>query len=332
MRIRLVLLATTVALTACGSSAHKGQPSGPVKAPPGAVAQVGSRTITAARLASVLASERATYRRQHKPFPAAKARREAIDYLLQSAVLQQAAANMGLTVTERQVENQIEELKAQDYQGDSSQMLRSMKRQGLTLHELRAQEREQLTEQAIRGRMAQTTHVPEAVARAYYAKHKAAYAIPASRLVRHILVKKKSLADQIYAELKAGASFDALAKRYSIDTSTRQDGGRLTDTRGSFVAPFEQVAFSLKTHEIAPPVHTVYGWHVIQALADVQPAVPQPYSKVETAIKSLLLPDQQDKALAAFTKRTDRAWCKGKIAFGRGYATDFCSRTRLRSR
>lgn len=327
VRTRLILLASTLALAACGSSAHKAaQPQGPVKAPPGSVAQVGARTITKARLASVLASSRATYRREHKPFPAAKARRDAIDYLVQSAILEQVAQSMGLGVTDRDVDNQIEELKAQDFQGDTGQMLQSMKHEGLTLHELREQEREQLTEQKIRGRMAETTHVPDAVARAYYAKHKASYAIPPSRLVRHILVKNKALAERIYEQLKAGASFVDLARRYSIDTSTRDVGGRLTDVKGSAVAPFEKVAFSLKTHEISPPVHTVYGWHVIEALADVQRSAPPPYAQVETQIKSVLLPGEQQQALDRFTKNTDRQWCKGRIAFAPGYDTGFCKR------
>ena len=75
--------------------------------------------------------------------------------------------------------------------------------------------------------------------------------------MRHILVaekkgdavdfaKSKAEADRIYAELKNGGDFAAIAKESSADTQSTADGGKLTISRGQTVPEFDKVAFELK--------------------------------------------------------------------------------------
>ena len=54
----------------------------------------------------------------------------------------------------------------------------------------------------------------------YYKKNKQNYVQPASRDVRHILVKKKALADSLYQRVQNGENFAALAKKFSTDPSS----------------------------------------------------------------------------------------------------------------
>ena len=89
---------------------------------------------------------------------------------------------------------------------------------------------------------------------------------PKTREVRHILVNSKSLADTIETKLKNGASFAALAKKYSKDTGSAAQGGKLCVAHGGTsgacqqtVPPFDKAAFSLKTDELSQPVKSVYG-------------------------------------------------------------------------
>ena len=121
--------------------------------------------------------------------------------------------------------------------------------------------------------------------------------------MRHILVNSKSLADTIETQLKSGGDFAKLAKKYSKDPGSAAQGGKLTISKGQTVAPFDKVAFSLKTNETSPPVHTTYGWHIIQALSAVKPATQQPLTDVKASIQTTLLQ----------TKKTDviNEWVDG---------------------
>lgn len=85
----------------------------------------------------------------------------------------------------------------------------------------------------------------------------------------HILVKTKAEADQLEFYLKKGASFEALAQRYSLCPSGRQGGDLNYFSRGQMVKPFEEKAFSMKRGEISEPVKTEFGWHIIKVTEKV---------------------------------------------------------------
>ena len=77
----------------------------------------------------------------------------------------------------------------------------------------------------------------------------------------------KAKIDSIYAELKAGASFDELAKTESDDPGSKSQGGRLPwFGSGRMVPEFESVAFALNNGEMSEPIATAYGYHIIKKL------------------------------------------------------------------
>jgi parvulin-like peptidyl-prolyl isomerase len=85
---------------------------------------------------------------------------------------------------------------------------------------------------------------------------------------RHILVADQATADTIEQKLKAGGDFAALAKQYSTDTGSKDNGGDLGwFGKGQMVPEFEQAAFSLQPGQTSQPVQTQYGWHIIQVIA-----------------------------------------------------------------
>ena len=105
---------------------------------------------------------------------------------------------------------------------------------------------------------------------------------PATVSFRQIVVKPepdsvakaraRQLAESLLVELRRGADFAAVAKRFSADSASREQGGELGwFRRGVMFKAFEDVAFRLRPGEISEIVETPFGYHVIK-LERAQPA------------------------------------------------------------
>ncbi len=109
---------------------------------------------------------------------------------------------------------------------------------------------------------------PQITADAIKAKYDAMYANkPGEEEVhaRHILVPTEAKAKQLIDQLNKGADFAALAKANSTDPGAAQGGDLGWFKKGDMLPEFSAVAFALKPGQISQtPVHTRYGWHVIQ--------------------------------------------------------------------
>ena len=91
-----------------------------------------------------------------------------------------------------------------------------------------------------------------------------------------------------------GEDFATLAKEYSIDTATKDQGGDLGEfARGVMVPEFEQVAFSLKKGQISKPVKTDYGYHIIKS----EGATLKSFDEVKGDIEAYLLNDKKNQVI-----------------------------------
>jgi len=293
--------------------------------PASAVAVVGDSTITKADFNNVLAATKKidTIRKTATPKPGTteyKTRSDGIvSFLVTMSELTQQAKSMGLVpVTDKEVQTQIDQIKKQYASGNEKKFETLLAGQGLTIDIYRLQWRYQLLSNRISADVTKGVKVTDADVKKYYDTNKANYTQAESRDVRHILVNSKKLADTIESQLKAGGNFAKLAKKYSKDTGSAVNGGKLTVQKGKTVPEFDKAAFSLKTNEISAPVHTTYGWHIIQALSAVKPAKTTPLASVKTQISQQLL---QSKRTAAMTKWLDdvkKSFAK-QISYQAGY-------------
>lgn len=126
-----------------------------------------------------------------------------------------------------------------------------------------------------------------------YEKNKSSYVIPERRHARHILIAATKddaadhkLADDVYAQVKAGKDFAQLAKQYSKDPGSAEKGGDLDwADRTSFVAPFSDALFSMQVGEIHSPVKTQYGYHIIR-LDEVQPGKTKTFEEARPELEA----------------------------------------------
>jgi len=120
-------------------------------------------------------------------------------------------------------------------------------------------------------------------------------ALSEQRNAAHILIevgdklddaKAKAKIEGIAERLAQGEDFSALAREFSDDGGSAQEGGELGYAgRGVYEMPFEQALYALKVGEVSAPVRTDYGWHLIKLLAE--PEVPGLASLREKLTQSL---------------------------------------------
>ncbi|EJR55362.1 peptidylprolyl isomerase [Bacillus cereus] len=83
--------------------------------------------------------------------------------------------------------------------------------------------------------------------------------------VSHILVKDEKTAKEIKEKLNNGEDFAALAKQYSEDPGSKEQGGEIAGfAPGQTVKEFEEAAYKLDAGQVSDPVKTSYGYHIIK--------------------------------------------------------------------
>jgi peptidyl-prolyl cis-trans isomerase C len=125
---------------------------------------------------------------------------------------------------------------------------------------------------------------------------------------RHILVDKESVAKDIIAKLKKNPKqFDSLAKQYSKDPGSRNEGGELGwfDPHGMVPEFGDAVAKLQKGKFTLEPVKTQFGYHVI-LLEDIRTHVPPTFDQVKSQLAKQV---QQEK----LKKLIDDMMAKAKI-------------------
>src|ERR671918_463083 len=284
LRISLALVGSAFVLvsTACG---------GGESVPGDAVAVVDGTAIPRSDLDALMSQARKTYEAQEQEFPKAgtpeyqNVQTQYVKYLVQLEEFEKEAGELGIEVTEEDVDKELQEFIKTLYASVLSQKLFD--------------------------EVTKDVEVPAADIVAYYQQNQSSYGTPESRDVRHILVSEKdgdevdfdqskAEADRLYAELQAG-------------------GGKLTINRGQTVPEFDKVSFDLKIGTISKPVKTTYGYHIIEALSPVRKAKSTPLSKVRASIKATLLQDKRTEVMTEWVKDLEEDY-EDKVNYAAGFA------------
>jgi peptidyl-prolyl cis-trans isomerase C len=167
------------------------------------------------------------------------------------------------------------------------------RKQGLDKDPKIARQMQNAADQVLQSAALQAAVLPQVTEDAIKAQYDKQYAgKPGDTEVhaRHILVDSEAKAKDIIAQLDSGAKFEDLAKKYGDpkDASSQQGGDLGFFKKADMLPEFSDVAFKLKPNEYTKtPVHTRYGWHVIQVL-ETRVAQPPTYDQVHDEIKQEL--------------------------------------------
>ena len=230
---------------------------------PGAAAVVGTDRIEVSELQELvdrgLADPQAA---QQLGADRAAFQRSALSRLINNEILEQAAEDEGVEVTEGDVDEQLERFAEQAGSREALEMQAAQS--GVSPQDLRPFVRSIVLDQALADKVTADIPVAPADLQALYQENIAQY----DRVrTRHILVPDEKTARTILSNVQKDRSrFEALAAQFSTDTSNKDRGGDLgLAGRGQFVPEFEEAIFGAKDGEIVL-VQTQFGWHVVEVL------------------------------------------------------------------
>jgi parvulin-like peptidyl-prolyl isomerase len=331
MKTRFLFACIPLALVAV-LAAGCGGGGGANGVPADSIATVGGTDITKATFNELINVAFARYQAQGQAPPKvgtpaySALRDQAVSFLVQEEELRQKGQQLGVTVTQKDIDTRLALIRKSYYHNSEKKLQAALKTDHISLADLEQYNlRPTLLSEKLQAKVTANIKVSKAAEMKYYKQQKASFQTPETREVRHILVKSKSLAQRLEAKLKHGASFAGLAKKYSKDTGSAQQGGKLCVAHGGSsgacqqtVPPFDKAAFSLKTGQISQPVKSVYGYHIIQALGPVKPAHTQSFKEAEPQIQASLVGQQKQVAWSNWLAKLKTDF-KGKVAYQTGY-------------
>lgn len=227
-----------------------------------------------------------------------------LSQLIRRAVLTPEAKELGIEVTDEEVAEQLEALKAEfPSEGAFEEALRE---QGLTIDQLEELIHDRQLEEELRAEVTKDVGPSDEEIREHFEANIDRFS---ETEAQHILVEERSLARDIARRLqnapdnRVDALFAKLAEQHSTDPSNANDAGELGFfSPGEFVPEFEEGAAELEIGEVSDPVQSEFGWHVIR----VTDRRPLELDDVADQISAELGGTEEEEAWAAWLRAAYR--------------------------
>ena len=251
-RFTFFILTSILLLASCSPTIAPVPTATPTPIPPNVVAIVNDQPIFQEALEKQLRHlQKAMEASGEKPDPQTleQMRRQVLEGLIDQAIMEQAAARLGVKVSPEELEENIRKV---IQEGGEENFNRWLEQSELTMEEFREMTRLQLL--SLKLFEAVTPSPPETVEQVH---------------ARHILLSSQEEALQIQERLRKGEDFASLARQFSKDEFTRELGGDLGFfPKGLSGLPpeLEEAAFSLAPGQISGVIKSYYGYHIIQVL------------------------------------------------------------------
>lgn len=143
--------------------------------------------------------------------------------------------------------------------------------------------------------------VPEEELKDFYDTYKNQYDFKAATQLSHILVSDSKTAEKVENELDEGASFSNLAKEYSTDEDTQDQGGYMgfyVNTSQFLPDDYLNEIKDMEEHTYSSPIKTDEGYAIVY-LHSKLPEITFDYDEIKPYIKSEMVLDETKRDLNA---------------------------------
>jgi foldase protein PrsA len=248
---------------------------------------------------------------------------EVLGFLISSSWVIGEAKSLGVKLTDKEVHKQFEKIKTQQFP-KAAEFEKFLASSGQSVSDLLLRVKLNMLSQKIQQKIIKKKPtITQAEIQKYYNENPTRFGSAEKRSVEIILTKTEAAAKSAKQEVESGKSFASVAKRVSIDPTSKSKGGQVGEViKGAEEKNLDAAVFAAKTNVLGGPLKTQFGYYVYEVLK-ITPGTKEPLSKVSASIKQQLLAKQQQSALSKFIKSFKAKW-KGKTDCRSGYVVADC--------
>lgn len=239
----------------------------------------------------------------------------ALDNLIGEKLMEDQIKELGLSVTDAEVDAAVADVKKQNNVTDDTQFERLLSGEGFTVASYKDFLRKQMSRmKLVQLKVTPKVKVSEEDLKAAYTQYTKMESGDAEVHARHILVQvdPKATPQQVEAARKKaealaeearkpGVDFAELAKKKSEGPSAADGGDLGFFRRGVMVPAFEKVAFNLKEGEVSEPVRTQFGWHVLK-VEEKRSVDVAPFEQVKGELENKLKMQKTEKYVEQYVQ------------------------------
>ena len=248
---------------------------------------------------------------------------EVLGFLISSDWVLGEASSLGVKLTDAEVKKQFVKEKNAQFP-KASEFEKFLASSGQTTSDLLLRVKLNMLSQKIQQKIVKEKgKVTQAQIEKYYNENKSHFGTPEKRSVEIILTKTEAAANSAKKEVESGKSFASVAKRVSIDPTSKANGGLLPEvTKGEEEKALDTAIFSTGKNVLSGPVKTPFGYYIFE-VASVTAGSQQTLAQAQSSIKQQLTSTQQQQALSKFVKGFKTKWT-GKTDCRSSYVVADC--------
>jgi foldase protein PrsA len=248
---------------------------------------------------------------------------EVLGFLISSSWVLGEASSLGVKVSDKEVKKQFEKIKSQQFP-KAAEFQKFLATSGQTVSDLLLRVKLNLLSSKIQQKIVkEKSKVTQAQIAKYYKNNPKRFGVAEKRNLLIILTKTEDQAKKAKQEIESGKSFESVAKRVSIDPTSKSNGGKLAGVvKGQEEKALDTAVFAAKKGVLSGPVKTPFGYYIFE-VQTITPGSQQTLKQAEASIKSQLTATQQQAALSKFVKDFKKKWMD-KTECRAGYVVADC--------
>jgi foldase protein PrsA len=248
---------------------------------------------------------------------------EVLGFLISSQWVLGEAGSLGVKVSDKEVKKRFEQIRNQQFP-KAAEFERFLQNSGQSVSDLLLRVKLNLLSSKIQQKVVKAKATPtKKQIEKYYNENPQRFSVPEKRDLELILTKTAAQANKAKQEVASGKSFASVAKRVSIDPTSKQNGGLLPGVvKGQEEKSLDAAVFAANVNTLQGPIKTAFGVYVFR-VKSTTPGTKQTLKQSEASIKQQLTATGQQTALTDFVKKFKKKW-KSKTDCRSGFVVMDC--------